>query len=363
MRPQLIPGWPIHSYGLMLVIAFYAGYFLSRRTAAREGVNPDRMIDVLLIGAVLGILGARLFFVVQYGVSGFWQMFAVWQGGLVFYGGAGLATAGLLIYLWKKQLPVWRMADAAAPAIMLGLGLARIGCFLNGCCWGAITDEAHPRAVRFPRIIASSTFTPPRGRTLEAEGQWRVVVRHKPEQHGCCGAGPAGSPGHRHRDETVTPDRAVEIYREAPAPEALSFIWVKYERLPDGQARQHRIAGSPAFLQHLMLEPDRIGPDDQRSLPVHPSQLYATVAAFIICGLLLWWRRFRRRPGEVFAAMGVLYALARFGLEYFRSDTPSVLLGMNMGQLVGLPVLVVALAALIYCRVRPAKVDIGGERA
>ncbi|MFW6158775.1 MAG: prolipoprotein diacylglyceryl transferase, partial [Planctomycetota bacterium] len=119
MHPQVIPGWPLlHSYGLMLVVAFYSAYFLSRRTAKKEGVHPDRMIDILVIGALLGIIGSRAFFVIQYGVSSFWQVFAIWRGGLVFYGGLVLATVGLIVYIRKKKLPLWRLADAAAPAIM-----------------------------------------------------------------------------------------------------------------------------------------------------------------------------------------------------------------------------------------------------
>ncbi|MFO7899633.1 MAG: prolipoprotein diacylglyceryl transferase [Planctomycetota bacterium] len=339
MHPEVIPGWPLHSYGLMLVVAFYSAYFLSRRTAKKEGVHPDRMIDILVIGALLGIIGARAFFVLQYGVSSFWQVFAIWRGGLVFYGGLVLATVGLIAYIRKKKLPLRRLADAAAPAIMLGLGFGRIGCFLNGCCWGAVAPETFPLAVRFPRFVATSTFQPDRESEGRAKGRWRVFVR----------TGAA--------EQAMSPEQARRLYRDAPDREDLSFIWIRDTRLPDGRVRQERIEGSPAFRQHLLLYPDRISPDDHWSLPVHPTQLYSSFSGFLICGLLLLWRRRRRRPGEVFALMGCLYAIARFSIEFVRNDTPPIWFGLNMGQLVGLPVFLVALAAFVYCRARPATLD------
>ncbi|MFW6107939.1 MAG: prolipoprotein diacylglyceryl transferase, partial [bacterium] len=209
----------------------------------------------------------------------------------------------------------------------------------NGCCWGAVAAETCPLAVRFPRFVATSTFQPDRGSKVEANGRWRVFVRN--------GA----------VERVLSPEQAQARYRNAPNREELSFTWIKNTRLPDGRIRQERIEGSQAFRQHLLLYPDRIGPDDHGSLPVHPTQLYSSLGGFLICGLLLSWRRRRRRPGEVFALMGCLYAVARFSIEFLRSDTPPVLFGLNMGQLVGLPVFLVALAAFVYCRARPATLD------
>ena len=104
MHPELIPGWPLHSYGLMLVIAFYSAYFLSRRTARQAGVNPDKMLDLLLIAAVLGIVGARALYVIRYWrkIEGPLDLIAIWRGGLIFYGGLITATVGLLIYIRRQ---------------------------------------------------------------------------------------------------------------------------------------------------------------------------------------------------------------------------------------------------------------------
>ena len=117
MHPELIPGWPLHSYGLMLVVAFYSAYFLSRWTARKESIDPNRMLDILLIGAVLGIVGARAMYVIRYKdqIRGFIDLIAIWNGGLVFYGGLVTATIGLAIYIRRHKLPFWKLADAAAP--------------------------------------------------------------------------------------------------------------------------------------------------------------------------------------------------------------------------------------------------------
>ena len=70
------------------------------------------------------------------------------HGGLVFYGGLIGASAATLIYVWRKRLPLWKIADALAPSIALGYVPGRIGCLMNGCCYGKPTDL--PWAIHFP---------------------------------------------------------------------------------------------------------------------------------------------------------------------------------------------------------------------
>ena len=81
------------------------------------------------------------------------QYFYIHSGGLTFYGGL-VPTAILLIFItWRSRYSVWLMADVIAPSVMLGLAFGRIGCFLNGCCWGRVAESGFWRslAVRFPR--------------------------------------------------------------------------------------------------------------------------------------------------------------------------------------------------------------------
>jgi phosphatidylglycerol---prolipoprotein diacylglyceryl transferase len=102
---------------------------------------------------VWGFLGARLFYVVQnfaYYAAEPFKFFAVWEGGLIFYGGAISAFLGLLLTARKKKWPFWKTLDFLVPYGALTQAFGRIGCFLNGCCFGKACNL--PWAVRFPEL-------------------------------------------------------------------------------------------------------------------------------------------------------------------------------------------------------------------
>ena len=149
---QLGP-FTIHWYGVMMAIAFIAGLWTASRRGLREGIPPEKIMDIgpwLIIGT---IIGARALHVATYWREEFagrpiWEIFAVWQGGLVFYGGLiGASLAGIL-YAQLKHIQLWKLADVLAPSIALGYVFGRIGCFLNGCCYGRACDL--PWAVSYP---------------------------------------------------------------------------------------------------------------------------------------------------------------------------------------------------------------------
>lgn len=333
MHPELFPGlgWPIHSYGLMLVVGFYTAFFVMRRLAKKDGVDPNVMIDILLVGALMGIVGARIFYVIQYNqyVHGFWDYFAIWKGGLVFYGGLIAATAGVMIFLKIKKLPIWKIADIVSPALMVGLAMGRIGCFLNGCCWGAVAEN-YPLAVTFPRYVVSApTDTQPYDNAWHySDGRTRVL------------------------NFSNTHERFVQRAEIDPTMKERDFHWWRVVKGADGNELQS-IVGSPAYLQHLSKYPEKIAADAERSLPVHPTQLYESFGALAIAALLLGYRKyFRRNMGETFAMMGMLYAILRFTVEGFRVDTPSIIGSMSMGQVVSLPIFAAGIILYIWSRSR-----------
>lgn len=148
----------IHWYGLLLAIGFIVGLWTASRRAMRDRIAPEKVFDSgiwLILGA---IAGARMLYVISYWdrlvqeplfPSAPWtEMFMVQRGGLVFYGGLiGGIVAGL-IYVWKNKLPLWKFADALAPSIALGYVPGRLGCLMNGCCYGRETSL--PWAIHFP---------------------------------------------------------------------------------------------------------------------------------------------------------------------------------------------------------------------
>ncbi|MBX6316416.1 MAG: prolipoprotein diacylglyceryl transferase, partial [Isosphaeraceae bacterium] len=121
--------------------------------ARREGLDPEQVYDLALWVFIGGLLGARGFYVWQYWgtrIKSLLDVFEIWEGGIVFYGSVLGGTAAFFLYRWLRPFPLRPMLDAVAPSITLGIALGRLGCFLNGCCYG---DRCGlPWAVRFPRL-------------------------------------------------------------------------------------------------------------------------------------------------------------------------------------------------------------------
>jgi len=152
MRPVLfrIFGLGIPSYGLMLVISFLVAIFLVRRSAKKYNI-PAAVIENLAFWVMLGvIIGGRLLYVLFH-LNEYYDVFTifeVWRGGMMFFGGfLGAIVAGIM-YIRTVKLPVLLLGDIIAPSIALGEFFTRIGCFLNGCCFGLPCSL--PWAVKFP---------------------------------------------------------------------------------------------------------------------------------------------------------------------------------------------------------------------
>ncbi len=153
MFPTILKIGPValHSYGLMLALAFVLGIGMVRRRAAALGIARETISDLGLLILAAAVVGSRMFYVITHWADYASQplsALAVWDGGLTFYGGLLLALPVSWWYVRAKRLPFWELSDLAAPAFALGLGLGRIGCFLSGCCFGRPTDL--PWAVKFP---------------------------------------------------------------------------------------------------------------------------------------------------------------------------------------------------------------------
>lgn len=144
MRPILfqIFGLPVHSYGLMLAIAFLVGIVGVGKAAKRLEISFDTIIDLgtwILVGAIVGSRLAYIITEFSYYFANPLEIFKINSGGLAFHGGLiGGFLAGYWFIRWKKIFP-WKLADLVAPFIALGYAITRIGCFLNGCCYGKTT--------------------------------------------------------------------------------------------------------------------------------------------------------------------------------------------------------------------------------
>ncbi len=129
----------IYSYGLTLVVAFTAGCLVARRQAKRQGINPDIIFNFLFTAFIFGIIGARLFYVIEnisYYLKRPLEMIMLQHGGLSWFGGLILGAFSGVLYLKNKKLPLYKVLDLVAPAVALAQAIGRVGCFLNGCCFG-----------------------------------------------------------------------------------------------------------------------------------------------------------------------------------------------------------------------------------
>lgn len=146
-----IGSYPVYSYGVMLLLAFLAGIAVARRELKRKGLDGSCIYPVAAVAAISGVAGARIFFVLGHldQFSRDWtQVFDLDVRGLVYYGGLLLAVPCCILLVRRMRLPAGAVADAVGLALPLSLAVARVGCFLNGCCGGK--PSGLPWAVAFP---------------------------------------------------------------------------------------------------------------------------------------------------------------------------------------------------------------------
>jgi len=149
MHPILfhLPGWlgglPVFAYGSLLGVSLLLGWWLTRWLAMRDGISPRVILRVQSAAVVGAVVGMRLLFLLAYPAAwhGPASLFRLQQGGLVAYGGMLGGVLCAAVVCRSNRVSFWRFADHVAPSLAVGLGVTRIGCFLNGCCFGRVTDS------------------------------------------------------------------------------------------------------------------------------------------------------------------------------------------------------------------------------
>lgn len=333
---------PVHSYGFFIMLGFVVGSWIAARRSPQVGVKPEFTLDLALYVMIAGIVGSRVFYVAQYhsdydwrvfdvtdgnltwwaGVIGWlvplawyqWKsrdpqgprqgllaallrtllgcivvgvvcarvvwliqhrmdpprydygVFKIWNGGIVFYGGLFGAVAAAFWYIRRHRQSIALISDLFIPEVALGYAFARVGCFLNGCCFG------HPTAV-----------------------PWAVTYP------GPSAALPGGSPAWEAQFQAKVIDHAAQVTQ-----------------------------------------------------PVHPSQLYAVVAAVAIFFFLSWIWKTNKVPGRVLAWFCIVYSLYRFLVEITRGDEAHDWLGLSISQFISVCMFAAGLVYLIVLSRRPA---------
>ncbi|MHC4534163.1 MAG: prolipoprotein diacylglyceryl transferase [Planctomycetota bacterium] len=299
----------IGTFGPMMVLGFLAALLLMRRLSRRANMDPAIITNVAFYSLIAGVTGARIFFVAHHFETFRGNLLSIiytWRGGLEFLGGVIVATAILLLYLRFRKLPVRRYLDIIVIGLMMGLAFGRIGCFLNGDCFGKPTSL--PWGVRFPygSFVYNSQINPDPQRNRAA-----------PHLH-------------------------------LPQADYLSFY--------DEAGKWY-----PRPLEDLTeIQRYEVTKGKYRCLPVHPSQLYSCANALLLCFILyqFWCKSLTRansglalkrltRPGSITALMLILYGFTRFLIEFIRDDNPYEIAFLTISQILGIVMIILGTALLL----------------
>ena len=440
-------GFPIRGYGVFLMLAIAISTLLTIWRAKRRWNYPaDAILGIVFVAAFCGICGARLFYVVEY-----WSdvraatlgatlinIVDVTNGGLVVYGSILGGIAAVVAYLALKKLPILATLDLFAPALLLGVSIGRIGCLMNGCCFGGPCDA--PWGVVFPTgspahqlqmeegtislygltlALPDETAQPSQSaQNAESKDVLPLKGAHKnlatetfaPVYVAAVDSGSAAEeagivPGARLCELGLVPrgllaadarTRRAEIRRYRPENNAQVFyfflhiwagspdfdVWAVLQDPPTADQETPETAQTSQTAQTTKSETpgtaaataqtDKIKstgkfrevvfrPAPSTARPVHPTQLYSSTTAFLLCLLLLGIARIVKRDGLVFASLLILYPINRFCLELIRVDEESFLgTGLTVSQCVSLGLLAVGLSLFVWLKATPPRRALDG---
>jgi len=123
----------------MLLAAFTASSILASLQAKRQNLNPDIIFNLAFIAFIAGIIGARSLYIIEnisYYIKNPVEIIMLQHGGLSWFGGLALGVTSGVMYLKKQNLRIYKAFDLIAPFVALGQAIGRVGCLLNGCCFG-----------------------------------------------------------------------------------------------------------------------------------------------------------------------------------------------------------------------------------
>lgn len=453
-------GFPIRGYGVFLMLAIALSTLLTIWRAKRRWNYPvDAILGIVFVAAFCGICGARLFYVVEY-----WEdvraatlgatlinVVDVTNGGLVVYGSILGGIAAVVAYLALKKLPILATLDLFAPALLLGVSIGRVGCLMNGCCfggpcdapWGIVFPPGSPAhqlqmeegvaslyglTLAFPGEIpqiaetlqdaqtsqtapltrscpdcaaAKSDLLPIKGSHKNLATETKAPIYVAAVDPGSVAEEAGIVPGARLLELGLVPrgllaadarTRRAEIRRYRPENNAQVFyfflriwagspdfdVWVVLQD-PTSPAQTAQTAQTSQEPQSSATASESdadatvnvvktgdfreivFHPEPSKARPAHPTQLYSSTTAFLLCLVLLGIARVVKRDGLVFAFLLILYPINRFCLELIRVDEESFLgTGLTVSQCVSLGLLAVGLSLLIWLKATPPRQALAG---
>jgi len=297
-----IGDYPIHAYGVMVALAFLVGLTQCLYLARKRGMEENTVSDLMLWVMISGIIGARLGHVIseydEY-IRNPVSILYIHRGGLIFYGGVIGGVAGVALFAWIRRQSLLRLGDLVLVAVPVGHALGRIGCFLNGCCFGKWTDSF--TGVRFP--IAS----------------------------------PAGW---------------AQYYADRIANDHIH--WVFRMSRNDDELRN----GLQAVVDKgLAVKSDLL------TAPVHPVQLYESALDIVLYLVLLRLFLAKKRDGVVSAVFMIGYGVIRLGTEMLRGDARQSFGLFTVAQAISMAAILTGLIFFLVDHVRQRQKNPGCANA
>lgn len=298
-------GMAIRGYGVFLVFGVGSAVALAAYRTARAGMNPDLIFSLAPWVFIGGLAGARLFFVIQYRDSFIGDtvmetirnVLAFTEGGLVVYGSFLGGFLAFLLFTRRTKVPVLRFGDAIVPCIFLGVFFGRIGCLLNGCCYGGRCEEGWA-AIQFPPLSAVY-------REQLAEGEL-LGMNIDPET----GKIKTVQPGSIADNLGIKAGSVYEAYEFDQRPFQNADRSIPEEEVVPGWMM--RVSGKT-----YVLSPDQL---PSQSLSVRAAQPISSLSALILCLSLCTASLFIYREGALMFLGFAAYAVVRFVLELVRVD-------------------------------------------
>ncbi|MDR2344478.1 MAG: prolipoprotein diacylglyceryl transferase [Planctomycetaceae bacterium] len=434
-------GFPVRGYGVCLLVGILSAIGLATWIGSSRGLSVDTIISLGFWVTICGLIGTRIFYIIEYReqmevwhngnlqlLPTLYNIFNIANGGLVVIGGIIGGAAGGIIFAVRNKYNVLLILDIIVPTVMLGIAIGRIGCFLNGCCFGEVSNL--PWAVTFPENSPAHLCQIERGDTTYCGLKFKQFGNKK-ITNACCGGGSSNSKihndhnhndhnhgdhnhgdhnhndhnhndhnhgDHNHNDhnhgdhkvdnylilEKILPDsdkeqaeklktglrlnyikglnaeNVLETYAVKTAGHVYETI-IYFQRENPNQKVQFNFTDEKNQADNLNYN---AVPAHSGILPVHPTQIYSSILALILCGILLTLGRiewFKIRKGGVAAVFLILYGLVRFCIEIVRTDEePFLNTGITIAQNLSIILIIIGLILLIYVTIK--KVDIKAEQ-
>ena len=382
-------GFPIRGYGVFLLLGISVSLgLLIYRAKKLWNIPPDTIFSLALWCVVSGIIGARLFFITEY-----WKTIeaktvgqtllniaSISEGGLVVYGSIIGGGIGAIFFLTRNKLPILATLDLLAPAVLLGICFGRLGCLMNGCCFGGITDV--PWGIVFPQGAPAHLHQIEHEDVFVYGLKFRNIKMQHPEEsmkplHLESGNMEESLTNYAKSNRSILRIYEVEAGSEAeksglkPGMTVLGFGFIdggkhyisivkdSYgafdfldKEFLHGSRKELIIVTNSPEPYHLYTFPAK----STEVLPVHPTQIYSSICAGIGCLILIFLSRFCKKDGQVAAMFLFLYPITRFILEIIRTDESSFMgTGLTVSQNVSIATIMLGVVLLIIISYRSTK--------